>query len=154
MASSYRLPDEPRPSGLVRFSVNPVWPLLAVMLAGPWLSWTWFVFNAWALGSASRVRESVYAVGGFVGGFALYVLILVLLAGFSLPEGWGPYLVTLLTIWKIGVSYAIVRLQRQGFGLFAWYGGKPRNGAWLLFAGFLLRDWAASIFGDLRPVFL
>ncbi len=154
MASSYRLPDEPRPSGLVRFSVDPMWPLLAVMLAGPWLSWTWFVFNAWALGSASRVRESVYAVGGFLGGLVLYVLILVLLAGFSLPDGWVPYLVTLLTIWKIGVSYAILRLQRQGFELFAWYGGKPLNGAWLLFAGFLLRSRAAGLFGELAAVLL
>ena len=67
MASDgYHIPDEPRPGGLVRWAVNPVWPFIAVMLGGAWLSWGWFLFNGAAIGSPSRARERLLVAVGLL----------------------------------------------------------------------------------------
>jgi len=41
----YRIADEPRPGALSQLAVNPLWPLLAVMLGGTWIAWPWFALN-------------------------------------------------------------------------------------------------------------
>lgn len=67
---SYRIVDEPSPSALGRFVVNPVWIVLAGMLlpagiqeAQP-LALLWFVFNGIALSSPTRRAEILWALAG------------------------------------------------------------------------------------------
>ena len=43
--SGYRIADEPRPGAMEHLAVDPLWPFLAIMFGGAWLSWPWFVFK-------------------------------------------------------------------------------------------------------------
>lgn len=145
MATRYRLPDEPRPGALANLVVHPMWPLLAVMFAGPWLAWPWFVLNAWALGSPTRVRETLYAVGGFLGSAALVAGVVVAAVTIDRGDGVVPYLMIGVTVWKLGVSYALSELQGRGFEIYTWYGGVARNGFFVaVLGGMLLRPEIAA----------
>jgi hypothetical protein len=137
-AATYRILDEPRPTGLGHLATNPVWPMLALMLAGPWLALPWFALNAFATGSATRWRE----LGGVLA-FAPVTLLLSALLGLAvqraLVPAWSPpYLWMLVSVWKLGLGYWLLTLQQQGFALHAYFGGVQRNGAPLLVAGVLL----------------
>ncbi|MFN7143175.1 MAG: hypothetical protein ACK4YP_05320 [Myxococcota bacterium] len=148
MATRYRLPDEPRPGALANVVVHPMWPLLAVMFAGPWLSWPWFVLNAWALGSPTRVRETLYALGGFLGSAALLGAIVVAVVTIDRGEDIVPYLMIGVTVWKLAVSYVLSELQGRGFELYTWYGGVARNGFFVaVLGGMLLRPTIAGLVG-------
>src|SRR5688500_16070714 len=74
--NSYRVVDEPHPSGLSQWAVRPLWPLFAQMLAGAWLSWPWFVLNAFALGSATRKREAMYIGAAGLGSVLISILVI------------------------------------------------------------------------------
>ena len=127
-AVSYRILDDPRPSGVANLAVNPLWPLLAVMFGGTWLSWPWFALNGFAVGSPTRRRELALAVGGFVGSFALALTVLALIDA-GLLRGVGiSYAVVGLTVWKLAVTYALHTLQARSFHLYEYYGGATRNG--------------------------
>lgn len=138
---SYRIADEPAPSGLSHLAVNPIWPLFAIMFGGAWLSWPWFVVNAWAMGSPSRRLEAGLAVLGFVGNVLITLLVLVLIGTGTLPEWTVPYLLILFSGWKLGISYWLFVRQGRTFGLFEYYGGKARNGLPVVAVGFLVRGW-------------
>ena len=129
MATVYHIPDEPRPGGLAHVTVNPFWPLLCVMFVGAGMSWTWFALNGIAMGSPTRKRELALAVGGLFGN-------LVLLIGV-----WGnydrlgidgelilPYLLLVVLVWKLGVSYVLYMMQAGSFGIYEYYGGNVQNG--------------------------
>ena len=60
----YRIADEPAPGSLAVVATSPLWPFIAVMLGGVWLSWTWFAVNSFAVGSPSRRREIIWIVAG------------------------------------------------------------------------------------------
>jgi hypothetical protein len=136
----YRLPDEPRPGALRQAVVKPLWPLFAIMTGGPLLSWVWFVVNGWALGSPTRVRETLVALGGFAGTVVLVGIMLALAASDTLNDRGVAYAMVFVSVWKLGVSYLLHRLQSQGFEIYAWYGGVVRNGIFLaLFGGLFLR---------------
>jgi hypothetical protein len=144
MDATYRIQDEPSPSGLSHLVVNPVWPMLAAMLAGAWLALPWFAFNSFALGSATRRREWVLA------GVALPITFLLLL-GLGLlrkqgvvPEGAMPYLGVSLTVWKLTVAYLLLTLQQRGFALHEYFGGTVRNGMFVLLAGSFVGRRAVS----------
>ncbi len=138
-ADTYRIMDEPAPSGLGHLIVNPMWPLLAIMFAGVWLSLPWFVFNAFALGSPTRRKELVVALMGPVGMLALSFVLPLLVLLLKLPKGAIPYLLLVLTLWKLGVAYWLFDLQKQSFALHEYFGGRVRNGMLVVGAGFLLR---------------
>ena len=125
---SYHIEDEPRPGRLARWSVNPVWPLFAVMFGGAAWSWAWFTVNGAALGSPTRRREIVWVLAGLAGS-------LVLLAGISalaeagLIEKLGTrYALAGLTVWKLAVSYRLYLLQSRTFDIFEHFGGQVKNG--------------------------
>jgi len=147
--SGYLIVDEPRPSGLGRWAVHPLWPLLAVMFGGAVWSWPWFALNAFALGSPTRVRETLWAAGGFLGNLAL------VLGLFELAErGWASglglrYAGVGLVVWKLAVSYRLFLLQGRTFGLYQHFGGTARNGVVVVIAAFLVN---ARLFADL-PTF-
>ena len=148
---SYRIPDEPRPGALARVAVNPVWPLFALMVGGTWLSWTWFVVNGFALGSPNRFRELFLAIAGLFGSGALLLGLSVLLDQGFLPQGSAPYLLTILLVWKIGISYMLHIWQGRSFSLFEYYGGQVdgRLPFVVLALGWYLRP---LLLGDL-PIF-
>jgi len=136
---TYRILDEPAPSGLGHLIVHPMWPLLAVMFAGVWLALPWFAFNAFALGSPTRRKELVVAVLGPLGLLGIWFG-LVALDNMTLISARAlPYLLLLLTLWKLAVAYWLFDLQKQGFALHEYFGGRVRNGMLVVGAGYLLR---------------
>lgn len=147
--ASYRLPDEPRPGALGQIVVHPMWPLLAVMFGGVWLSWPWFVINGWALGSPTRVREALTALAGLVGSCVLLAALLLFAAAAEIPQAAIKYLFVVLIIWKLGVSYILAELQGRSFAVYAHYGGVARNGLLVaLVGGLVLRPWVATALGS------
>jgi hypothetical protein len=148
-ADTYRILDEPAPSGLGHLIVHPMWPLLAIMFAGVWLSLPWFVLNGFALGSPTRRKELVVAVLGPVGLLALSYTLGVLHALLQMPQGAIPYLLVVLTLWKLAVAYWLFDLQKQSFALHEYFGGKVRNGMLVVGAGYLLSPMVLKgPFGD------
>jgi hypothetical protein len=136
---TYRILDEPAPSGLGHLIVHPMWPLLSVMFAGVWLSLPWFVLNSFALGSATRFKELAVAVSGPLGLLGLWLGLGVLHTLLKLPQGAIPYLLLVLTLWKLAVAYWLFDLQKRGFALHEYFGGRVRNGMLVVGAGYLLR---------------
>lgn len=136
---SYRVLDEPNPGGFSHLAVNPLWPLLAVMLGGVWLSWPWFVLNGFAVGSPTRSRELGLALGGLVGTAGLLVLLGWLRYQDLLGDVGFSYAVVGLVVWKLLVSYWLYVLQARTFGLYEYFGGTVRNGALVVVLALFLR---------------
>ncbi len=130
---SYRIEDEPRPGGLARWAVNPVWPLFVVMFGGAAWSWSWFVLNGFALGSPTRKRETVWAVSGAIGNVVLVAGILVIASSGLIEQLGVRYTLVGLTVWKLAVSYRLFMLQSRTFHLFEYFGGQARNGMLVVF---------------------
>ncbi|MFC1742666.1 hypothetical protein ACFL35_01635 [Candidatus Riflebacteria bacterium] len=139
-STGYRLQDEPAPGILSNLCVNPLWPFFAIMFCGTWFSWPWFIFNGFAIGSPTRFRELLYAVLGFVGNFLIVSGILVL-AYKKILSGYGiEYVLILLTIWKLGITYFLFVLQSRTFHIYEYYGGTVKNGLFpIIFCSFLLK---------------
>lgn len=136
---TYRILDEPRPGGLAHLAVNPLWPLLAVMLGGVWLSWPWFVLNSFAVGSPTRFREFGLAVGGLFGSVAVLLTINWLRLEGVLDNVAFSYAVVALVVWKLLISYWLYILQARTFGLYEYFGGAVRNGALVAVLSIFLR---------------
>ena len=138
MAQAYQIVDEPRPGALGSVVVQPFWPLLGIMFGGSWLSWPWFAINAFAVGSPTRAQELALAIGGFVGNFVITVIIGTLQITEAVPDWFGPYLILVHIVWKLGVSYWLFALQSRTFGIYEYYGGVVRNGLPVLIGGYLV----------------
>jgi hypothetical protein len=147
-SSAYRIQDEPAPSGLGHLIVNPVFPLLSIMFAGAWLALPWFAFNAFALGSPTRRKELALALAAPVGLVAISLGLAVAYTLLKLPEASLPYLRVLLIVWKLAVAYWLFDLQKRGFALHEYFGGRVRNGVLVLVAGLMLRPVVLGAFGD------
>lgn len=135
MDTTYRIPDEPRPGALARFAVNPFWPLFGIMLAGAWLAWPWFVFNAWAVGSPTRLRETALAVVGLLGAAALGFGLLAAQGAGLLDNRALQYALLAMPVFKIGVCYLLYVWQTRTFELYEYYGGRVINGLPILILG-------------------
>jgi hypothetical protein len=134
----YHIEDEPLPTGLARYVVDPLWPLLAVMFVGTMLSWPWFVFNAFALGSPTKRREALAAALGILGLIALLTALLVaetqqILTGLPLR-----YAVVSLSVCKLAVSYQLYTWQSRPHALWQHFGGMARSGWYPLIVGYLI----------------
>lgn len=127
--SPYRLPDEPAPGALERYAVDPMWPLLAVMLAGSGAGLVWFVLNGLALGSPTRTKEWLMAGASVMGSAALLVLIHHMRAIGLLGEAQLPYAMLSITVLKLAAAYGIYVMQARCYELWQHYGGSGRNGA-------------------------
>lgn len=147
LESSYRIPDEPAPSGLGHLIVNPIFPLLSIMFAGAWLMLPWFVFNAFALGSPTRRKELALAVAAPLVLLALLLAIGAVSVALDLPKGSRPYLLLLLTLWKLAVAYWLFDLQKHSFALHEHFGGQVRNGVPVLIGGLLMKSTVLKAFG-------
>lgn len=138
MSATYRILDEPRPGALGHLVVNPVFPLLSLMMAGAWLGVPWFIFNSFAMGSTTRRKETVLAVLVVPGTLLLAILLGMLLKVDVLTKAAAPYAGVGLTVWKLAVGYALYNLQQRSFALHEYYGGVVRNGALVLVASIFL----------------
>jgi hypothetical protein len=136
--SGYRIADEPKPGALARFAVDPLWPFLAVIFSGAWLSWSWFVINGFAVGSPTRRRELAIAIGGFVTSAAVLFLLLYAMGDGVLSQQSLPYALLGLTVVKIAVTYWLHVTQAETFEIYTYYGGVVRSGVMVLFAGYML----------------
>ena len=124
----YRIPDEPRPTGLVRYAVDPLWPLLAVMLAGNGAGLAWFALNSHALGSPTRVREWVCILASPI--LTVAALFAVAFAAeHDLLTGTAPkYALLVLPAIKLVFAYVLYMLQAPSAELLTHYGMPTKNG--------------------------
>lgn len=152
--ATYELIDEPRPGALAKLAVKPIWPLLAVMLGGAWISWPWFVLNGFAVGSPTRRRELLWALAGPAGCFALIVL-LGTLGARELVTGLGlRYLSISIVVYKLYVTYMLFTLQSRSFSLYEYYGGEIKSGLFPLIAATLLRPRVLESLGGVLQIIL
>ena len=121
------------------------------MFGGAWLSWPWFAFNAFAIGSPTRFRELALAIGGFAGSAAISMGLLTAVQQGALSGSAVRYAVIVLTVWKLVVSYVLYGWQSRSFHLYEHFGGTVRSGfALAMVAGFVLRNPILKAFpGDL-----
>lgn len=137
--SAYQIADEPAPSSLARLVVNPVFPLLGVMLGGVWLAWPWFALNAIAVGSPTRRAELAWLGLGLVAIAALSLTIVTLFDAGVLPRAWLPYAILVVVVAKLAVVYVVYSLQSRTIEIYEHYGGVLRSGVWVVAAGFFFR---------------
>lgn len=128
-AARYRIPDEPRPTGLIRYAVDPMWPLLALMLSGNALGLAWFAFNSRALGSATAAREWAYIAASVIG-----CMLLALAIGWAMQNGFLDdsaiqYAALAFPALKLSLGYALYVSQSRSTELILHFGGVLRNGA-------------------------
>jgi hypothetical protein len=133
-SGSYRIVDEPAPTGMASAAVDPMWPLFAVMFGGAWLAWPWFIFNAFAIGSPTRRREAMLAAAGLAGTIGVAMLFGLLIATHVLHKEQTWLALLAITLWKLGVSYWLFAWQRRTFELYQYFGGVTRNGVLVVVA--------------------
>jgi hypothetical protein len=148
MARSYRILDEPAPGKLANLSVNPFWPILALMLGGAWVGWPWLALNSLAIGSASQRRELFAIAAGWLSGALLLSALIVIDARKLLDPRWLPYLKILIPALKLSFGYAVFHMQERSFELYEYFGGRVRNGAFVVVAAFLLTPNLFKAVGD------
>lgn len=125
---AYTLPDEPRPSQLAMLAVDPVWPLLGMMLAGPWLGLTWFIVNSLALGSPTRNREITLVATAIFGSALILVILTYASSADWISQSAMRYASLSLVTLRLACAYGLYLLQARVGELFSYYGGKLNNG--------------------------
>lgn len=140
-AKEYKIIDEPRPGTMSKFAVDPLWPFLALMMAGPWLGFPWFVFNGMAIGSARLKREITWVVFGWLGVVALFGGLYLLVVQLNLGKVEVGYLKFAPVVWLMITGYVLHFSQARSAQLFAYFGGTLRNGMLIALAGaFFVRE--------------
>jgi hypothetical protein len=138
----YQILDEPKPSGLARFAVDPIWPLLAVMLAGNGLGVLWFVFNSYALGSPHRLRDWGLLILDVLLLFGLLIAIYFAVNSFWISIEQGQYIgAVVFPMLRIGIGYMFYLSQANSAELLQYFGKPLSNGLLGLIGVYLLRYW-------------
>ena len=148
--ATYQIEDEPSPGALARIVVQPLWPFLALMLAGAWLAWPWFALNSFAMGSPTRRKELGLTLLGLV---APVVVLLAFASIFDFQAAQDRTRTRLLMlpviVVKLAVGYVLYLLQARTFAIYRYYGGVARSGlAVLLIGAFLLHDQVDRLVGN------
>lgn len=138
--SGYQIADEPAPSTFARYAVNPLYPMLAAMLAGVWFAWPWFAFNSFAIGSPTRRAELAWLAAGLILPAAIGTALLMARGADLLPASAVPYVGLAVIVAKLVVVYAVFLLQSRTIEIYEYYGGKLVNGIWALLAAFYVGD--------------
>lgn len=146
---SYQIADEPIPTTLNQYAVRPSLPLFSVMVAGTWLAWPWFAFNAFALGSPTKKKELALVGLAFGGTALLAVLVVALVRAGILPPGIPTRLAVLgIVTFKLTMSYYIAVVQERTFHVYEYYGGSVRNATIVLTLAYYLRPLVLGISDD------
>ena len=146
---TYQIADEPHETSLAAYVVRPTAPLLAVMVAGAWLSWPWFAFNAIAMGSPTKKREIGLCLGAFAGTAALASLLIALVEGELITSRLVIRLgVLAIVTFKLTIIYYISTVQNRTFHVYQYYGGAVRAAGAILSAGYLLRGLVVGYSDD------
>ena len=148
---TYQIADEPVETSLRAYVVRPSAPLLAIMVGGAWLSWPWFAFNSFAIGSPTRRKEVSMCVAAVLGTAALAGVFLALWNR-DIIESKAAIRIGLhaLSSFKLKMAYAICNVQSRTFHVYEYYGGTVRKAYSVLMAGYYLR---AIIVGGLDDPF-
>lgn len=149
MRQGYQIADEPVTTGMGHLGVKPLWPLLAVMFAGVWLSWIWFALNGHCLGSPSRTRELLTIAVGLAVSVILALLLTFLNANGVLSDAALPYATLALVAWKLLVSYRLYILQAGMLELYLYFGGEVRNGIGILVVGTVFGPRLLALVADI-----
>ena len=136
----YRIVDEPAPAALEQVIVSPMWPLFASMFAGAWIAYPWFVLNSFALGGKRRFADLGIAVGGLLLSAAALFGIDFLASTTLLDERSLPYAALVPVGMRLVIFYLLFMRQEQSFGLYTYFGGKPRNAMLVVVAASFLRS--------------
>lgn len=134
----YKIIDEPMPGGLQRWIVDPIWPLLACMMVGALPGLAWLVFNSFALGSPTRIRESLLCIAGLVGVVLVTASTNSAVGSQLLSSALARYALLLAVAWKLCCAYMACFLQQRALELHQYYGGRKANGLLVLMAGLFL----------------
>lgn len=144
-SAAYRIVDEPVPSAYQHLVVASFWPLLAGMLGGLWLGLPWFLFNAYAMGSATKIKETIVA-GVALASVLLTAFIMVLIFKDQADRS-IRFAVLLLQLLKLGAYYTLSAMQSRSFELHRYYGGAAKNGFPVVIAGAVLRGAVLDLVG-------
>ncbi|HWB76072.1 MAG TPA: hypothetical protein VG755_13980 [Nannocystaceae bacterium] len=128
--------------------MSPTWPLLATMLAGTWLGWTWFLLNGIGLNSDRKRAQYLLLFIGLVIAILMAVTLQTLLDHAVISSRVFEYLAILLVGWKLYIGYRLCDEQRLDHELFEYFGGKSFGGGSVVMAGTLLRG---TLFAMLPP---
>lgn len=118
--------------------VHPMWPLAALMFAGVWVAWPWFLLNEALMKSDDLHRQAKLVVIGLLGSTAFALVIMALLKVELLGLREARYVMLLLVTWKLGIGYLLHARQVEGFSLWQYFGGQARNGAYVMIAAAML----------------
>jgi hypothetical protein len=144
VGAAYHIPDEPRPGGLAEYTVNPFWPLLAMMLGGSWVGLPWFVVNGKAMGSAGFRREALVAALTPVLAIALAFAGSIVIYNLDLPKRAFAYSAVLILAVKLGCAYWLYLSQQRSFGIYQHFGGRVRQGALIAIGGAVARMYVVD----------
>jgi len=142
--TAYAIVDEPSPGRLVGAVVSPLWPLFALLFAGAWVALPWFVLNAFALGSATRARETFAAAAGLAGSLALAVAVLGLESRGAVPPGASDWVRLVVVAWHLVVGFGLYLLQARSFAVWTQLGGPSRSGFWIVLLATVARGQVLS----------
>ena len=117
----YQIVDEPRPGVFARLLSQPAVPLLSFMFVGAFVSWPWFVFNAFALGSHRRWRDLAWAVAGFLGRAALAVGVFTAFHSLLIDTKYLGLGRMVPTLWSLLVTYRLFLSQQDPAELYELY---------------------------------
>jgi hypothetical protein len=142
----YRIPDEPRPTGMAHLAVDPLWPLLTLMLAGNGIGLLWFAINSRALGSPTAMKEAFCIALSVAGCVALGVGLNWCRQQALLSDEGLAYAALSIEALKLGIGYALYLSQSRCAELIQHYGGILRNGAVVaILATVILRPTLADV---------
>jgi hypothetical protein len=146
---SYQIADEPSETSLSAYACRPNAPLLAMMMAGSWLAWPWFIFNSLALGSPTKKKEITLCLVAIAGTAALGWVVLELLGAGIIRIG-APFklCVLLISVWKLAFAYWVSTIQGRSFHVYEYYGGTVKNSAPVVSAGYYLRGIIFALSDD------
>lgn len=109
--NEYVIADEPRPGLQQKFIVNPILPLFYFMFGVSLLAWIWLAFNSQAMGSGRKTREWLVLAAGLLGAVLLSLVALYLVNAGVVPAVYAKYLIQMVLVWKIFITYWVVMLQ-------------------------------------------
>ena len=146
---TYHIADEPHETSLSAYVVRPTVPLMAIMLAGAWMSWPWFAFNAIAMGSPTKKKEVGLCAAAFVVTGVLAATLIALVEGDVITSRLYIRLgILAIVTFKLTITYYISIVQNRTFHVYQYYGGAVRAAGAVLSAGWLLRGMVLGLSDD------